>query len=89
MSMKSFGRAPSGEYTTFKSELVRCALASIQKGEVRFIEALRRIDLRLGQAVGILGRNGGKSTLLKLITGITRRPRGASRSTGASRPRWT
>ena len=36
-----------------------------------------------GEALGILGRNGaGKSTILKILTGITSRPRGVSQTRG-------
>jgi lipopolysaccharide transport system ATP-binding protein len=73
-AVKSFRKSTiRREYTTFKSELVRWLRGQRNPGEMRFIEALRGIDLRIpkGRTVGILGRNGsGKSTLLKLITGI-------------------
>jgi lipopolysaccharide transport system ATP-binding protein len=62
-----------GEYTTFKSELVRWLRGQRRKQEATVIEALRGINLTVprGKTMGIVGRNGsGKSTLLKLITGI-------------------
>ncbi len=72
--VKSFRKKTiRGEYTTFKSELVRWLRGQRQPRQVRLIEALRGINLRVpkGKTVAILGRNGsGKSTLLKLITGI-------------------
>ncbi len=73
--VKSFRkRTIRGEYTTFKSELVRW-LRGQRRGtdSKNVIETLRGVDLSIpqGRTVGILGRNGsGKSTLLKLITGI-------------------
>ena len=72
--VKSFRkRTIRGEYTTFKSELVRWLRGQRQPRQKQFIEALRGINLRIpkGKTMAILGRNGsGKSTLLKLITGI-------------------
>ncbi|KFA94635.1 ABC transporter ATP-binding protein [Archangium violaceum] len=66
-------RTIRGEYTTFKSELLRWLRGQRQPEEARLITALRGINLTIprGKTMGILGRNGsGKSTLLKLITGI-------------------
>ncbi|QSQ25076.1 ABC transporter ATP-binding protein [Pyxidicoccus parkwayensis] len=72
--VKSFRkRTIRGEYTTFKSELLRWLRGKRQPREAGLITALRGIDLTIpkGSTVGIIGRNGsGKSTLLKLITGI-------------------
>jgi lipopolysaccharide transport system ATP-binding protein len=72
--VKSFRkRTIRGEYTTFKSELVRWLYGRREPKQTRLIEALRGINLRIpkGKTTAILGRNGsGKSTLLKLITGI-------------------
>ncbi|QRO01287.1 ABC transporter ATP-binding protein [Archangium violaceum] len=72
--VKSFRkRTIRGEYTTFKSELLRWIRGQRQPEEARLITALRGIDLTIprGKTMGILGRNGsGKSTLLKIITGI-------------------
>ncbi len=72
--VKSFRkRTIRGEYTTFKSELLRWMRGQRQSEEARLITALRGIDLTIprGKTMGILGRNGsGKSTLLKIITGI-------------------
>ncbi len=72
--VKSFRKKTiRGEYTTFKSELVRWLRGQRQPKQKQFIEALRGINLRIpkGKTMAILGRNGsGKSTLLKLITGI-------------------
>ncbi|GHG85280.1 ABC transporter ATP-binding protein [Comamonas sp. JC664] len=72
--VKSFRkRTIRGEYTTFKSELVRWLRGQRQSRDASLITALRGIDLTIprGKTVGIIGRNGsGKSTLLKLITGI-------------------
>ncbi|WPB73458.1 ABC transporter ATP-binding protein [Archangium violaceum] len=67
-------RTIRGEYTTFKSELVRWLRGQRNKQDAStVIEALRGINLTVprGKTMGIIGRNGsGKSTLLKLITGI-------------------
>jgi lipopolysaccharide transport system ATP-binding protein len=72
--VKSFRkRTIRGEYTTFKTELLRWLRGERQPEEARLITALRGIDLTIprGKTMGILGRNGsGKSTLLKIITGI-------------------
>lgn len=72
--VKSFRkRTIRGEYTTFKSELLRWLRGKRQAREAGRITALRGINLAIpkGKTVGIIGRNGsGKSTLLKLITGI-------------------
>ncbi|MBZ4417769.1 ABC transporter ATP-binding protein [Myxococcus sp. RHSTA-1-4] len=72
--VKSFRkRTIRGEYTTFKSELLRWLRGQRQPREGGLITALRGINLNIpkGKTVGIIGRNGsGKSTLLKLITGI-------------------
>jgi lipopolysaccharide transport system ATP-binding protein len=72
--VKSFRkRTIRGEYTTFKSELMRWLRGQREPKETRLITALRGINLAIprGKTMGILGRNGsGKSTLLKLITGI-------------------
>ncbi len=72
--VKSFRkRTIRGEYTTFKSELLRWLRGKRQPREGGLITALRGINLNIpqGKTVGIIGRNGsGKSTLLKLITGI-------------------
>ncbi|WP_395849529.1 ABC transporter ATP-binding protein [Cystobacter fuscus] len=73
--VKSFRKSTiRGEYTTFKSELVRWLRGQRRQQQPdTVIEALRGIDLTIprGKTVGIVGRNGsGKSTLLKLITGI-------------------
>jgi lipopolysaccharide transport system ATP-binding protein len=64
-----------GDYTTFKSELVRLFRGSSRKERAAVIPALLGVDLAVpqGKTLGIIGRNGsGKSTLLKLITGIYR-----------------
>ncbi|MBU8896546.1 ABC transporter ATP-binding protein [Corallococcus sp. H22C18031201] len=72
--VKSFKkRTIRGEYTTFKSELLRWLRGQRLPKEKGLITALRGINLVIprGKTVGIIGRNGsGKSTLLKLITGI-------------------
>jgi lipopolysaccharide transport system ATP-binding protein len=72
--VKSFRkRTIRGEYTTFKTELLRWLRGERQPDEARLITALRGINLSIprGKTMGILGRNGsGKSTLLKIITGI-------------------
>jgi len=72
--VKSFRkRTIRGEYTTFKSELLRWLRGQREPDEARLITALRGINLTIprGKTMGILGRNGsGKSTLLKIITGI-------------------
>ncbi|ATB48881.1 ABC transporter ATP-binding protein [Corallococcus macrosporus] len=72
--VKSFRkRTIRGEYTTFKSELLRWLRGQRQARDATLITALRGINLTIpkGKTVGIIGRNGsGKSTLLKLITGI-------------------
>ncbi|WP_426753022.1 ABC transporter ATP-binding protein [Myxococcus sp. Y35] len=72
--VKSFRkRTIRGEYTTFKSELLRWLRGKREAREASLITALRGINLTIpkGKTVGVIGRNGsGKSTLLKLITGI-------------------
>ncbi|MCP3064546.1 polysaccharide ABC transporter ATP-binding protein [Myxococcus sp. K38C18041901] len=72
--VKSFRkRTIRGEYTTFKSELLRWLRGKNKPKDGGLITALRGINLRIprGKTVAIIGRNGsGKSTLLKLITGI-------------------
>ncbi len=72
--VKSFRKKTiRGEYTTFKSELVRWLRGQRQPKQKLFIDGPARHQPRIpkGKTVGIIGRNGsGKSTLLKLITGI-------------------
>ncbi|WP_375772805.1 ABC transporter ATP-binding protein [Archangium gephyra] len=72
--VKSFRKSTiRGEYTTFKSELVRWLRGQRRPQDATVIPALRGINLTVprGKTMGIIGRNGsGKSTLLKLITGI-------------------
>ena len=84
-------RTIRGEYTTFKSELVRWLRGNRVSKQGRFIESLRGVNLRIpkGQTVAILGRNGsGKSTLLKLITGsLVELPVTSSREMTSSAPR--
>lgn len=49
-----------------------------------FVEALRKVDLDVkpGEALGVIGENGsGKSTLLRLVAGITRPDEGRVRAT--------
>ena len=56
-----------------------------QKGESRFVWALRDINLKVeqGDVVGIIGKNGaGKSTLLKLLSRITSPTTGSIRYQG-------
>lgn len=60
-------------FTTLKSELIRLLRADRRRAERDLIPVLRGVDLEIpaGQTFGIVGRNGsGKSTILKLITGI-------------------
>ena len=62
------------QFATLKSALLTGSLASDLSPEETF-HAVNRVSLRItqGSAFGIVGRNGsGKSTMLKLIAGITK-----------------
>ncbi len=68
-----------GQYTTLKSSLVNRIFGTKPRHE-HFLQVLDGIDLevRRGQAVGIIGRNGsGKSTLLKLVARILKPDEGS------------
>ncbi len=70
---KIFTRSPlKKKYTTLRETLLNFDWLK-NRGKVRYINALRDIDLTVekGESVGIIGMNGsGKSTLLKLLAGI-------------------
>ncbi len=75
---KSFRRQTRGRkgYTTLKSSLLgllRSAAKGSRDGEGNLTHAIKDLTLRIpkGASVGLIGRNGsGKSTFLKLVTGI-------------------
>jgi ABC-type polysaccharide/polyol phosphate transport system ATPase subunit/glycosyltransferase involved in cell wall biosynthesis len=61
------------KYTTLRETLLHYFDWLKSKGRVRYVDALRDINLTIerGESVGIIGMNGsGKSTLLKLLAGI-------------------
>lgn len=66
-------RALKKKYTTLRETLLHYFDWLKNKGKVRYVDALRDINLTIerGESVGIIGMNGsGKSTLLKLLAGI-------------------
>ncbi len=73
---KQFRRSKRSGYTTLKSMLLSMLRqADPAKAEARngYTEVLKDLTLRIpkGSSVGLIGRNGaGKSTFLKLVTGI-------------------
>ncbi len=70
--------AGKGGYTTLKTALLK--MFSKSPPDVRSTTAVKDLTIRIprGSSVGIIGRNGsGKSSLLKLITGIYKPDRGA------------
>jgi len=71
---KIFFRPPlKKRYTTLKETLLHYFDWLKNRGKVRYIDALKDINLTIekGEAIGIIGMNGsGKSTLLKLLAGI-------------------
>ena len=61
------------KYTTLRETLLHYFDWLKSKGRVRYVDALRDINLTIerGESIGIIGMNGsGKSTLLKLLAGI-------------------
>lgn len=72
------------QFATLKSALLKGSLVSDLGPDETFL-AVSRVSLQIpeGCAYGIVGRNGsGKSTMLKLIAGITKPTSGAVRVTG-------
>jgi ABC-type polysaccharide/polyol phosphate transport system ATPase subunit len=74
---KSFERKTRGKgsYTTIKSSLVGLFKPSAKRADVSHTvtHAIRDLTMRIpkGSSIGLIGRNGsGKSTFLKLVTGI-------------------
>jgi ABC-type polysaccharide/polyol phosphate transport system ATPase subunit len=72
------------QFATLKSAFLKGSLASDLSPEETFL-AVNHVSLRVtaGSAFGIVGRNGsGKSTMLKLIAGITKPTSGTVRTEG-------
>jgi ABC-2 type transport system ATP-binding protein len=74
---------------TYKQRLTQPGLWGAVKGlvsaETKQISALKRLDLRVrvGEGVGLIGENGaGKSTTMKLLTGILRPSHGSLKVLG-------
>lgn len=63
----------SKEYTLYKSDQERFKALFFKSKKAKINKALKNVtfDIAAGEAVGIIGDNGaGKSTILKLITGV-------------------
>lgn len=74
---------------SLKNVLVNLARGRLEAGRIRRFCVLDNVDLDIypGEFVGIMGRNGvGKSTLLKLISGIYAPTSGTIEVTGAMAP---
>lgn len=81
---KSFQRRTRGKgsYTTFKSKLLGLFKnhETGSQGETPTTTAIKDLTMRIprGSSIGLIGRNGsGKSTFLKLVTGIYKPSRGS------------
>lgn len=64
----------SKEYTLYKNDQERFRALFIKPKHAKINKALRNVsfEIKKGESVGIIGDNGaGKSTVLKMITGVT------------------
>ncbi|MGE4158977.1 MAG: ABC transporter ATP-binding protein [Planctomycetota bacterium] len=74
---KTYTISNAGQYLSFRDSLAH--FASLKRPERRIVEALRDVSFTIprGQIAALIGKNGaGKSTTLKLVSGITKPTRG-------------
>ena len=75
----------SKAYRIYKSPWLRVLNAFSDKVKYKNFYAVKDLSIRIpkGETVGIIGKNGhGKSTLLKMITGVTRQTEGTIQTDG-------